>query len=115
MQQYYQGVESDFEHVTFPDKKYKINESMCTYVQSKNTLVLTDRFANTVHMYDNVNGTSKAVTDRNILQPRDACVGPGDTVLVCSEMKDSIVHPTASRSRRPLFIFSSFSLEMYDY
>ncbi|KAH3809539.1 uncharacterized protein LOC127833493 [Dreissena polymorpha] len=28
------GVESDFDHVTFPVKKYKIEESMCTFVQS---------------------------------------------------------------------------------
>ncbi|KAH3803816.1 hypothetical protein DPMN_132084 [Dreissena polymorpha] len=89
------GVESDFEHVTFPVKKYKQNESMCTYVQCKNTLVLTDRYAHTVYMYDTVKNTSRAVTDRNIQQPRGACVGPGDTVLVCSENKNSIVHLTA--------------------
>ncbi|KAH3876529.1 hypothetical protein DPMN_000374 [Dreissena polymorpha] len=32
------GVESDFDHVTFPVKTYKIDVSMCTYVESKNTL-----------------------------------------------------------------------------
>ncbi|XP_052214869.1 uncharacterized protein LOC127833573 isoform X2 [Dreissena polymorpha] len=87
------GVESEFYNVKFPeDKTYKKDQSMCMYVQSLNMLVLTDRFANTVHIYDTVKGTSRAVTDENIQQPRGACVGPGDTVLVCSTNKNSIVH-----------------------
>ncbi|KAH3726746.1 hypothetical protein DPMN_052615 [Dreissena polymorpha] len=87
------GVESDFDHfLMFPMKTYKINESMCTYVQSKNTLVLTDRFAHTVYMYDTLKGTSRAVTHENIQEPHGCCVMPGDTVLVCSENKNSIVH-----------------------
>ncbi|XP_052215188.1 uncharacterized protein LOC127833776 isoform X2 [Dreissena polymorpha] len=87
------GVESDFDHsLTFPMKTYKLGESKCTYVQSKNTLVLTDRYAHTVYVYDTVNGTSRAVTNENIQEPRGACVGPGDTVLVCSKNKNSIVH-----------------------
>ncbi|XP_052222642.1 uncharacterized protein LOC127838718 isoform X5 [Dreissena polymorpha] len=88
------GVETDFEHITFPVKTYKIWESKCTYVQSKNTLVLTDQPANTVYMYDTVNGTSRAVTNENIQGPRGACVEPGDTVLVCSQNNHSIVHLT---------------------
>ncbi|XP_052265918.1 uncharacterized protein LOC127868311 isoform X3 [Dreissena polymorpha] len=89
------GVESDFDHsLTFPKKTYKADESMCTYVQSKNTLVLTDQLAHTLYMYDTVNGTSRAVTNENIQEPRGACVGPGDTVLVCSQNNDSIVHLT---------------------
>ncbi|KAH3803710.1 hypothetical protein DPMN_131977 [Dreissena polymorpha] len=89
------GVESDFDHSqTFSMKTYKIDESSCTYVQSKNTLVLTDRYAHTVYMNDTVKGTSKAVTDETIQEPRAACVGPGDSVLVCSENKNSIVHLT---------------------
>ncbi|XP_052221773.1 uncharacterized protein LOC127838220 [Dreissena polymorpha] len=89
------GVESDFDHfLTFPMKTYKVDESRCTYVQSKNTLVLTDRFAHTVYIYDTLKGTSRAVTNENIQEPRGACVGPGDTVLVCSKDKNSIVHLT---------------------
>ncbi|KAH3870647.1 hypothetical protein DPMN_033835, partial [Dreissena polymorpha] len=89
------GVESDFDHfLTFPMKTYKVDESRCTYVQSKNTLVLTDRFAHTVYMYDTLKGTSRAVTNENIQEPCGACVGPGDSVLVCSMRKDSIVHLT---------------------
>ncbi|KAH3815796.1 hypothetical protein DPMN_144327 [Dreissena polymorpha] len=54
---------------------------------SKNKLVLTDRFANTSFLLDIVKDTSRAVTDENIQQPRGVCVGPYDTVLVCSEAK----------------------------
>ncbi|KAH3733488.1 uncharacterized protein LOC127850541 [Dreissena polymorpha] len=88
------GVESDFNQVRFPNKTYKTDESMCTYVQSKNTLVLTDRYAHIVYMYDTVKGTSIAVTDENIQEPRGACVGPDDTVLLCSQKNNSIVHLT---------------------
>ncbi|KAH3804128.1 hypothetical protein DPMN_132410 [Dreissena polymorpha] len=89
------GVETDFDHIlTFPKKTYQGDESACTYVQSKNTLVLTDQLAHTVFMYDTVNGTSRAVTNENIQEPRGACPGPGDTVLVCSKDKHSIVHLT---------------------
>ncbi|KAH3797598.1 hypothetical protein DPMN_151182 [Dreissena polymorpha] len=89
------GLEADFDHIlTFPKKTYKIDESKCTYVQSKNTLVLTDRYAHTVYMNDTVNGTSRAVTNENIQGPCGACVGPGDTVLVCSQNNNSIVHMT---------------------
>ncbi|KAH3870446.1 hypothetical protein DPMN_033633 [Dreissena polymorpha] len=45
-------------------------------------------------MYDTVNGTSRAVTDENIQEPRGACPGPGVTVLVCSGKNISIVHLT---------------------
>ncbi|KAH3803762.1 uncharacterized protein LOC127834144 [Dreissena polymorpha] len=86
------GVELDFDHfLTFPMKTFKLGESTCTYIQSKNTLVLTDQLAHTVYMYDTVEGTSRAVTNENIQQPRGACVGPGDTVLLCSVTKNSIV------------------------
>ncbi|KAH3797632.1 hypothetical protein DPMN_151216 [Dreissena polymorpha] len=89
------GVESDFDHsLTFPMKTYKLDESRCTYVQSKNTLVLTDRLAHTVYIHDTVKGTSRAVTNENIQEPLGACPGPGDTVLVCSMDNHSIVHLT---------------------
>ncbi|KAH3803702.1 hypothetical protein DPMN_131969, partial [Dreissena polymorpha] len=89
------GVETDFDHsLTLPMKTYRIAESACTYVQSKNTLILTDQLAHTVYMNDPVNGTSRAVTNENIQEPRAACVGPGDSVLVCSMGKDSIVRLT---------------------
>ncbi|KAH3809805.1 hypothetical protein DPMN_138185 [Dreissena polymorpha] len=83
---------ADFKNVVFPRKN--VYESNCCYVQSKNTLVLTDRYAHTVYMYDTVEGTSRAITDQNIQEPRGCCVGPGDTVLVCSKNKNSIVHLT---------------------
>ncbi|KAH3807227.1 hypothetical protein DPMN_135562 [Dreissena polymorpha] len=88
------GVESDFDRVEFPSKTYKIGESKSTYVQCKNTLVLTDLHANTVYMYDTVKARSRGVTDENIQKPCGACVGPGGTVLVCSTKKHCIVHLT---------------------
>ncbi|XP_052214782.1 uncharacterized protein LOC127833523 isoform X4 [Dreissena polymorpha] len=87
------GVETDFQHVEFPKKTYTLGEIFSTYVQSKNTLVLTDTLAHTVYVFDTVKGTSRAVTNGNIQQPRGACVGPGDTVMVCSE-KMHVVHLT---------------------
>ncbi|KAH3844318.1 uncharacterized protein LOC127872767 [Dreissena polymorpha] len=90
------GVELDFDRVEFPKKEYNIEESMCTYVQYNNTLVLTDRDAHTVNMYDIMKGTSRAVTDGNIQKPGNVCVGPGDTVMVCSSLNNSIVHLTVT-------------------
>ncbi|KAH3711282.1 hypothetical protein DPMN_070786 [Dreissena polymorpha] len=91
------GVENDLDHVVFATKTYTLDESTCTYVQSKNTLVLTDRLAHTVYLYNTVKGTSRAVTYEKIQEPRGACRGPGDTVLVCSKNKNSIVHLTIKR------------------
>ncbi|KAH3898421.1 hypothetical protein DPMN_022651 [Dreissena polymorpha] len=89
------GVESDLNHCKFPKKWYGYEESRCTYVPSKNTLVLTDKIAHTVYMYDIVKGTTIAVTNENIEYPRGACRGPGDTVLVCIGAMNSILHLTA--------------------
>ncbi|KAH3809536.1 hypothetical protein DPMN_137909 [Dreissena polymorpha] len=66
---------------------YVTNESMCRYVQYKNTLVLTYRDAHTVYVYDTLNGTSRAVNNKNMREPCVVCVGPDDTVLVCSKIK----------------------------
>ncbi|KAH3815848.1 hypothetical protein DPMN_144382 [Dreissena polymorpha] len=55
---------------------------------------MTDKDAHTVYMFNTVKGTSRAVTNYNIQRPHGACVGPGDTVLVCSGAKNSIVHIT---------------------
>ncbi|KAH3801463.1 hypothetical protein DPMN_155114 [Dreissena polymorpha] len=86
------GVQSDFDKVVFPKKTFKYYDSTCTFVQSMNTLVLTDRFANTVYMYDTVKVTSRVFTNEIIQEPRVCCVGPGATVLVCSNNNNSIVH-----------------------
>ncbi|KAH3870452.1 hypothetical protein DPMN_033640 [Dreissena polymorpha] len=43
-------------------------------------------------MYDTLNGTSRAVTNNNIREPYCACVGPNDTVLLCSKNKHAIAH-----------------------
>ncbi|KAH3689397.1 hypothetical protein DPMN_191738 [Dreissena polymorpha] len=86
------GVVPGIDHLLFPSKTYQLEESRCTYIQSTNSLVLTDRLAHTLYINDKVK--SRAITDDNIRQPRAACVGPGDTVLVCSAAKNSIVHVT---------------------
>ncbi|KAH3805480.1 hypothetical protein DPMN_133783 [Dreissena polymorpha] len=107
------GVETDFDHLEFHKKTYKQGESMSTYVKPKNTLLLTDRFAHTVYMYNTVKGTTNAVTDRNIKEPRGACVGPSDTVLVCSSLNNSIVHLTVGGEilgKYPVYMQHPFSL-----
>ncbi|KAH3805477.1 hypothetical protein DPMN_133780 [Dreissena polymorpha] len=68
------GVETDFQQVEFPKKTYKLGDSLSAYVQSKNTLVLTDRLAHTVYMYDTVKGMSRAVTNGNIQAPHEVPV-----------------------------------------
>ncbi|KAH3807210.1 hypothetical protein DPMN_135545 [Dreissena polymorpha] len=88
------GVESDFDNVKFSSKTYNPGDINVTFVQSKNTLVLTDRLAHTVYMYDIVKGTARIVTDENIQQPTGACVGLGDTVLLCIKNNPFIVHLT---------------------
>ncbi|XP_052784438.1 uncharacterized protein LOC128220197 [Mya arenaria] len=85
------GKESDFDNVKFPGKTYKFEESKCTYIQSRGTLVLTDRHAHTVHMYNTVSGTSNEVKGDRIRAPKRACVGPDDSVFVCSQNTNSII------------------------
>ncbi|XP_052783105.1 uncharacterized protein LOC128219337 [Mya arenaria] len=85
------GKESDFDNVKFPGKMYKRDESLCTYIQSRGTLVHTDRYAHTVYMYNTVSGTSREVKCDRIREPRNACVGPDDSVFVCSKYTNSII------------------------
>ncbi|XP_052782810.1 uncharacterized protein LOC128219037 [Mya arenaria] len=85
------GKESDFDNVKFPGKTYKRGESQCTYIQSRGTLVLTDRHAHTVHMYNTVSGKSSEVKGDRIREPRGACLGPDDSVFVCSKDTISII------------------------
>ncbi|XP_052782808.1 uncharacterized protein LOC128219035 [Mya arenaria] len=85
------GKESDFDNVKFPGKTYKRGENQCTYIQSRGTLVLTDMDAHTVHMYNTVSSKVKEVKDDRIRKPRRACVGPDDSVFVCSDKTNSII------------------------
>ncbi|KAH3704324.1 hypothetical protein DPMN_079380 [Dreissena polymorpha] len=52
-----------------------------------------EKLAHTVYMYDTMKGTSRAVTYKNIQEPRCACVCPVNKVLVCNRRKNS---PSAS-------------------
>ncbi|XP_052784435.1 uncharacterized protein LOC128220193 [Mya arenaria] len=85
------GKESDFDNVKFPGKTYKIDESKCTYIPSRDVLVLTDRHAHTVYLYNTATGKSSEVKDGRIREPRGACAGPDDSVFVCSRNTNSVI------------------------
>ncbi|XP_052783085.1 uncharacterized protein LOC128219315, partial [Mya arenaria] len=85
------GNESEFDNVKFPGKMYKNWESLCTYVPSRVTLVLTDRYAHTVYMYDTVTGNNTEVKNDQIREPRGTCVCPDDSVFVCIKNTNSII------------------------
>ncbi|XP_052783083.1 uncharacterized protein LOC128219313 [Mya arenaria] len=85
------GKESDFDNVKFPGKTYKLGESKCTYIPSRDTLVLIDRFAHTVYMYNTVSGKGEEVKDDRIREPAGACAGPDASVFVCSMNTNSVI------------------------
>ncbi|XP_052812587.1 uncharacterized protein LOC128240117 [Mya arenaria] len=85
------GKESDFDNVKFPGKTYKIGESQCTYIPSRDTLVLIERHAHTVYMYNTVFGKTSEVKCYRIPEPRGACTGPDDSVFVCSRNTNSVI------------------------
>ncbi|XP_052783082.1 uncharacterized protein LOC128219312 [Mya arenaria] len=85
------GKESDVDNVKFPGKTYTLDESRCTNLPFRNSLVLTDRFAHTVYMYNTVSGKITEVKDDRIREPTGACVGPDDSVFVCSENTNSVI------------------------
>ncbi|KAH3876528.1 hypothetical protein DPMN_000373 [Dreissena polymorpha] len=45
-------------------------------------------------MNDTLIGTTIAVINKNIREPCSACVGPDDTVLVCSKNNHDVAHLT---------------------
>ncbi|XP_052784980.1 uncharacterized protein LOC128220573 [Mya arenaria] len=85
------GHESDFDKVKFPSKTYKGDESKCTYISSRSSLVMLDRYAHIVYTYNTVNGASSEIKDARIQKPRGACVGPDDSVFVCSQNTESVI------------------------
>ncbi|KAH3804928.1 hypothetical protein DPMN_133221 [Dreissena polymorpha] len=85
------GTESDFVKVVYEPKTYNIGGNKCTFVASKNTLVMTDRFAHTIFFFDVGTGVARIITNTTIQEPRGVCVGLGDTVLVSSMGTHSIV------------------------
>ncbi|KAH3815887.1 hypothetical protein DPMN_144423 [Dreissena polymorpha] len=77
-----------------PDNSIGLTKKINIAIDSTNSLVLTDRFAHTLYINDKVTGTSRAITDDNIRQPRAVCVGPGDTILIVRQ--ELSVHATLS-------------------
>ncbi|XP_052784623.1 uncharacterized protein LOC128220310 [Mya arenaria] len=83
------GKESDFDNMKFPGKMYK--HGKCTYIRSRDVLVLTDKHAHTVYMYNTATGKISEVNDGRIRKPRDTCAGPDESVFVCSGNTNSVV------------------------
>ncbi|XP_053384628.1 tripartite motif-containing protein 72-like [Mercenaria mercenaria] len=100
------GEEKDF-RVDFPDKKYPIATSACTYIRNSDKVVLTDRYEHTVYIYDIRTDTRIVVKDDKIKQPGGVTVGPSNSILVCSIETDSIVQ--ISQTGR---VLSSYKLDM---
>ncbi|XP_053389259.1 protein wech-like [Mercenaria mercenaria] len=100
------GEEKDFS-VSFPNKKYPIEESACSYIRNTEKIILTDRYEHTVYIYDIATNTRVVVKDDQIKEPRGIAVGPSDCILVCSKGTGSIVQ--VSQTGR---ILSSYKLDM---
>ena len=84
------GDETDF-NINFPNKKYALDKSACTYIRNSEKLVLTDRDEHTVYIYDVSTNTTVVVKNDRIQGPRDVTAGPSDCILVCSENTNSVV------------------------
>ncbi|XP_045186389.2 uncharacterized protein LOC123544382 [Mercenaria mercenaria] len=100
------GEEKDF-NINFPNKKYHLNTSACTYIRNSDKIVLTDKNDHTVYIYDITSNTRVVVKDDQIKEPRSAVVGPSDCILVCSNGTNSIVQ--ISQTGR---VLSSYKLDM---
>lgn len=84
------GEENEFTNLS--GKDYDIGDSRCTYIRDEDKLVLTDKCAHAVYLYDNGDvPTMRVVTDDKIKQPTSVCVGPEDCLYVCSSDTNSIV------------------------
>ncbi|XP_045184853.2 uncharacterized protein LOC123542888 [Mercenaria mercenaria] len=104
------GDEKDFS-INFPNKKYPIGTSVCTYIRNSDKVVLTERYEHTVYIYDIKSNTRVVVKDDQINEPRGVIIGPSDCILVCSKGTNSIVQ--ISQTGR---VISSYKLDMkYPY
>ncbi|XP_045185931.2 uncharacterized protein LOC123543932 [Mercenaria mercenaria] len=99
------GEEKDFS-INFPNKKYPVGASACTYIRNSDKVVVTDRYEHTVYIYDIKSNTRVIVKDDQISEPRGVTVGPSDCILVCSK-GNSIVQ--ISQTGR---VLSSYKLDM---
>lgn len=83
--------------IDFQEKRYPVRHSSCTYIKNCNKVVLTDRYANTVYIYDIVTNSGIEVKDETvIIEPRDVAVGANDCLFVCSEKTSSVVQISIS-------------------
>lgn len=101
------GKEDDFKNI--PKRRFKLNESRCTYIKSKSILVLSVRDEDALYLYETKNKytTERVVKDDRIKAPTGVCAGPGDTVFVCSEDTGSIVQVSLSGR-----VLDSYCLDM---
>ncbi|XP_053404865.1 uncharacterized protein LOC128558723 [Mercenaria mercenaria] len=100
------GEEKDF-NIKFPNKKYPIGNSACTYIRDSDKVVLTDSDEHTVYIYDIKSNARVVVKDDQIKEPRGVAVDTSDYILVCSNEINSIVQ--ISQTGR---ILSSYKLDM---
>ncbi|XP_053388007.1 uncharacterized protein LOC123543016 [Mercenaria mercenaria] len=104
------GEEKDFS-INFPNKKYSVGTSVCTYIRKSDKVVLTDENEHTVYIYDIRSNTRVVVKDDQIKEPCGVAVGTSDCILVCSNETHSIVQ--ISQTGR---VISSYKLDMgYPY
>ncbi|XP_060574076.1 uncharacterized protein LOC132731820, partial [Ruditapes philippinarum] len=67
--------------IDFPNKACPLGTSTCTYIRNSDKVVLTDRYENTVYIYDVKANTRVVVKDDQIKVPLGLAVGPSDTIL----------------------------------
>jgi WD40 repeat protein len=78
--------------INIPSKQYKRDESTCAYIKNPNKVVLSEKFAHTVYIYDIANNTGVEVKDEKIIkEPRGMAVGPADCIFVCCTLANSIL------------------------
>jgi len=87
--------EEDIHHIQLPDKTYTIGRSACSYIPSSKTVLFSDRDQNTVYMCNYITGEVCETKDNLIREPRGLCLGPQDTVFVCSADTGCIVQLSA--------------------
>jgi hypothetical protein len=79
-------------NVKFPAKRYPVRHSSCTYLKTCNKVVLTDRYAHAIYIYDIAKNTREEVRDETkIVEPRGATPGPNDSIFVCCSGSNSLV------------------------
>ena len=91
------GGEKDFANL--PDNIFQHDESRAAYVPNKGLIALTDRYNQTVYLYENIDEclmTRIVVKDKRIREPTGVCPGPDDTLFVCCMDTGSVVQISAS-------------------